>query len=116
MLQQKGYLYRIYPTKQQQQLINQTLGCARFVYNRFLNIRKEAWTNFKTSVTYKQTSKMLTELKCEPDYVWLKAVDSTSLQQALKDLDKGFKNFFAKKAGYTRYKSKHNHCLSYRSQ
>ncbi|WP_405755994.1 helix-turn-helix domain-containing protein, partial [Anaerovibrio slackiae] len=40
MLQQKGYLYRIYPTKQQQQLINQTLGCVRFVYNRFLNIRK----------------------------------------------------------------------------
>ncbi|WP_405758794.1 RNA-guided endonuclease TnpB family protein, partial [Anaerovibrio slackiae] len=116
MLQQKGYLYRIYPTKQQQQLINQTLGCARFVYNRFLNIRKEAWTNSKTSVTYKQTSKMLTELKCEPDYVWLKAVDSTSLQQALKDLDKGFKNFFAQKAGYPRYKSKHNHCLSYRSQ
>ena len=77
MLQQKGYLYRIYPTKQQQQLINQTLGCVRFVYNRFLNIRKEAWTNFKTSVTYKHTSKMLTELKCEPDYVWLKAVDDT---------------------------------------
>ena len=96
MLQQKGYQYRIYPTKQQQQLINQTLGCVRFVYNRFLNIRKEAWTNSKTSVTYKQTSKMLTELKCEPDYVWLKAVDSTSLQQALKDLDKGFKNLFAK--------------------
>ncbi|MCI6097963.1 MAG: helix-turn-helix domain-containing protein, partial [Selenomonadaceae bacterium] len=40
VLQQKGYLYRIYPTKQQQQLINQTLGCVRFVYNRFLNIRK----------------------------------------------------------------------------
>ena len=39
------------PTKQQQQLINQTLGCVRFVYNRFLNIRKEAWTNSKTSVT-----------------------------------------------------------------
>lgn len=116
MLQQKGYQYRIYPTKQQQQLINQTLGCVRFVYNRFLNIRKEAWTNSKTSVTYKQTSKMLTELKCEPDYVWLNVVDSTSLQQALKDLDKGFKNFFAKKAGYPRYKSKHNHCLSYRSQ
>ena len=89
MLQQKGYQYRIYPTKQQQQLINQTLGCARFVYNRFLTIRKEAWTSSKTSVTYNQTSKMLTELKCEPDYVWLNVVDSTSLQQALKDLDKG---------------------------
>lgn len=70
--------------------------------NRFLTIRKEARINSKTSVTYKQTSKMLTELKCDPDYVWLNAADSTSLQQALKDLDKGFKSFFAQKAGYPR--------------
>ncbi|MBR0328122.1 MAG: helix-turn-helix domain-containing protein, partial [Selenomonadaceae bacterium] len=46
-LQQKGYQYRIYPTKQQQQPINRTPGCARFVYNSFLNIRKEAWTDSK---------------------------------------------------------------------
>ena len=116
MLQQKGYKYRIYPNKQQQQLINQTLGCSRFVYNRFLAIRKEAWTNYKTSVTYKQTSNMLTELKRESAYVWLNAVDSNSLQQSLRDLDKAFKNFFAKRAGYPKYKSKHNHNLSYRSQ
>ncbi|MDY3739898.1 MAG: helix-turn-helix domain-containing protein, partial [Selenomonadaceae bacterium] len=36
MLQQKGYKYRIYPNKKQQNIINQTLGCSRFVYNRFL--------------------------------------------------------------------------------
>jgi putative transposase len=59
---------------------------------------------------------MLTELKHDPAYVWLNAVDSTALQQSLKDLDKAFKNFFAKKAGYPKYKSKHNHHLSYRSQ
>ena len=116
MLQQKGYKYRIYPNKKQQNLINQTLGCSRFVYNRFLTVRKESWSDTRTSVTYKQTSSMLTELKHDPAYVWLNAVDSTSLQQSLKDLDKAFKNFFAKKAGYPKYKSKHNHHLSYRSQ
>ena len=116
MLQQKGYKYRIYPNKKQQNIINQTLGCSRFVYNRFLVVRKESWSDTRTSVTYKQTSSMLTELKRDPAYVWLNAVDSTSLQQSLKDLDKAFKNFFAKKAGYPKYKSKHNHHLSYRSQ
>lgn len=116
MLQQKGYKYRIYPNKKQQNLINQTLGCSRFVYNRFLSIRKDAWAKDKTSVTYKNTSSMLTELKRNPEYVWLNAVDSTSLQQSLKDLDKAFTNFFSKKAGYPKYKSKHNHHLSYRSQ
>ena len=116
MLQQKGYKYRIYPNKKQQNVINQTLGCSRFVYNRFLAVRKESWSDTRTSVTYKQTSSMLTELKRDPAYVWLNAVDSTSLQQSLKDLDKAFKNFFAKKAGCPKYKSKHNHHLSYRSQ
>ena len=115
MLQQKGYKYRIYPNKKQQNIINQTLGCSRFVYNRFLTVRKESWSNTRTSVTYKQTSSMLTELKSDPAYVWLNAVDSTSLQQSLKDLDKAFKIFFAKKAGYPKYKSKHNHLLCYRS-
>ena len=71
MLQQKGYKYRIYPKKKQQNIINQTLGCSRFVYNRFLAVRKESWSDTRTSVTYKQTSSMLTELKRDPAYVWL---------------------------------------------
>ena len=97
MLQQKGYKYRIYPNKKQQNIINQTLGCSRFVYNRFLTVRKESWSDTRTSVTYKQTSSMLTELKHDPAYVWLNAVDSTSLQQSLKDLDKAFKIFLLRK-------------------
>ena len=103
MLQQKGYKYRIYPKKKQQNTIYQTLGCSRFVYNRFLAVRKESWSDTRTSVTYKQTSSMLTELKRDPAYVRLNAVDSTSLQQSLKDLDLAFKNFFAKKAGCPKY-------------
>lgn len=50
------------------------------------------------------------------DYPWLKEVDSTSLQQTLKDLDKAFKSFFEKKAKYPRFKSKRKHRQSYRCQ
>lgn len=58
-----GYKYRIYPNKTQQNIINQTLGCARFVYNHFLAVRRDEWKANHKSVTYIQTSSMLTTLK-----------------------------------------------------
>lgn len=31
---QKGIKFRAYPNKEQQNLINQTLGCCRLIYNK----------------------------------------------------------------------------------
>ena len=112
----KSYKFRIYPTKIQVQTIEQTLGCCRFVYNHFLALRMESWKTKKESVTYVQTSKLLTELKNHPDYVWLKAVDSMTLQESLRNLDRGYQNFFAKRAKYPKFKSKHNYRQSYRTR
>ena len=86
---QKGVKFRIYPNREQQNLINQTLGCCRLVYNRGLAMRKEAFEN-GSKIGYSQTSAMLTELKKSDDFAFLKAVDSIALQQSLRDLDRGF--------------------------
>ena len=45
----KGFKFRIYPNAQQQKIINQTLGCARFVYNQFERLPQKGWkcTNFR---------------------------------------------------------------------
>ena len=40
---QKGIKFRIYPNKEQQNLINQTLGCCRLIYNKGLAMRNEAY-------------------------------------------------------------------------
>lgn len=112
----KGYKFRIYPTKQQIQTIEQTFGCCRFVYNYFLALRMEFWKTKKESVTYVQTSKLLTQLKNHPDYVWLKAVDSMALQESLRNLDSSYQNFFNKIARYPKFKSKHNNRQSYRTR
>ena len=60
----KGFKFRIYPNVEQQKIINQTLGCARFVYNHFLAVRQDSWQEKHESVTYVKSSRMLTELKC----------------------------------------------------
>ena len=112
----KGFKFRIYPNVEQQKIINQTLGCVRFVYNHFLAVRRDSWHEKHESVTYVKSSRMLTELKCNPDFVWLKSVDSMALQEALKNLDRAFQNFFKKQSGYPKFKSKHSHNQSYRTR
>lgn len=111
---QKGIKFRIYPNKEQQNLINQTLGCCRLVYNRGLAMREDAYKN-GNKIGYSQTSAMLTDLKRSEDFAFLKIVDSIALQQSLRDLDRGYVNFFQKRASHPTFKSKHNHHQSYRT-
>ena len=77
-------------------------------------MRKEAFENGQ-KIGYSQTSAMLTELKRGEDFAFLKEVDSISLQQSLRDLDRGFTNFFQKRAAHPTFKSKHNRHQSYRT-
>ena len=77
-------------------------------------MRKDSFDNgLKTG--YKETSAMLTGLKKDNEYFFLKDVDSIALQQSLRDLDRAYKNFFNKLAKYPNFKSKHNHNQSYRT-
>ena len=111
---QKGIKFRIYPSREQQNLINQTLGCCRLIYNKGLSLRNEAYEN-GNKIGYSQTSAMLTEMKKCEDFAFLKVVDSIALQQSLRDLDRGFVNFFQKRASHPTFKSKHNRHQSYRT-
>lgn len=110
----KGIKFRAYPDKQQQDLINRTLGCCRLVYNKGLAMRKEAFASGE-KIGYCQTSAMLTALKKQDDFSFLKEVDSIALQQSLRDLDRAFTNFFEKRTAYPRFKCKHDNRYSYRT-
>jgi len=59
---------------------------------------------------------MLTKLKKDEQYKWLKDIDCTSLQNSLQDLDRAYKNFFEKRAKYPRFKLKRVHAQSYRTR
>ena len=103
----RAYKFRFYPTDEQKQILAQTFGCARFVYNRMLKVRTDAWYENQQRIGYHETSSLLTELKKQPEFYWLNDVSSVPLQQSLRHLQTAFANFFAKRNGYPKFKSKH---------
>ena len=116
-----SYKFRLYPNEEQANLIQCTFGCARFVFNHYLAERIEMYKDNGKSLNYFEQNKNLTSLKAQTATAWLKDVDSRALQNALKDLDAAYKNFFRRvkngeKPGFPKFKSKHNHRQSYRSQ
>lgn len=111
-----SYKFRIYPTEAQKGAIDETFDSSRFVYNRFLALKTDAYNAESKSLGYNEMSLMLTTMKADPRYPWLALADATALQQALRDLIRAFDNFFAKRAEYPSFKRRWNGYQSYRSQ
>jgi putative transposase len=105
--QKRAYRYRVYPTDEQKRVLAHTFGCVRFVYNWALRLRKKAYLTEQKSINYGETSALLTQLKQQPDYSWLNEVSCVPPQQALRHLDRAFKNFFEGRAEYPVFKKKH---------
>ncbi|MEH2195890.1 MAG: IS200/IS605 family element RNA-guided endonuclease TnpB [Nostoc sp.] len=118
---QKAFKVTLIPNHNQQVLINKTIGCARFVYNRFLALRQELYTAEQKTLNYNACSQQLTLLKKEIE--WLKEVDKFALQNSLKNLDTAYKNFFTdlkksknkKAVGFPKFKKKHGCKQSYKT-
>ena len=73
-----------------------------------LRLRTDAWFQRQERVGYHETSAILTTLKQEPERAWLNEVSSVPVQQSLRHLQTAFANFFAKRARYPAFKSKHD--------
>ena len=102
----KTYKFRISPTAEQEILLAKHFGCTRYIYNHFLNERKEQYQADKKSDNYYNQAATLTKLKKEEDTKWLKEVNSQTLQFALRSLDTAFLNFFRGNAQFPKFKSR----------
>lgn len=102
----RAYRFRFYPTPEQEQLLRRTVGCCRKVYNLALEARSVAWTAEHRSITYVQTSAMLTQWKKTAEYSYMNEVSCVPLQQALRHLQTAFSNFFKQTGDYPRFKAK----------
>jgi putative transposase len=108
MKHERAYRYRFYPTPDQDAILSRTFGCTRFVYNWALKLRTDAWYDRQERMHYEDTSAALTALKKEAATEWLNEASSVPLQQALRHLDRAFRNFFEGRATYPVFKKKRN--------
>ena len=103
----RAYKYRFYPTNEQVQLLAQTFGCVRFVYNSILRWRRDAYYARKEKIDYTKADARLTEIKKLSEYSWLNNVSSVPLQQTIRHQQIAFKNFFEGRTKYPTFKKKH---------
>ena len=119
---EKRYRFRIYPTRAQEEQIQRNFGCVRFVYNYFLAKRMEKYDAGEGIYGYYDACKDLTALKRTPGYEWLKEADAHSLQNALKNMNFAYLEFYRRvrersgAPGFPKFKSKKESRRSYTSQ
>jgi len=82
------------------------LGAAHWLWNTALEIRCEAYRECGLTLTGNDVSRWLTQWKRTPGHEWLAQVPATCLTQCLRDQDAAFRNFFARRARYPRFKKK----------
>jgi len=104
----KSFKFRIYPNKEQEILLAKHFGACRFVFNHYLNKRKETYLEDEKSLNYYDNANDLTQLKKNDNYIWLKEINSQSLQSSLRNLDTAYGKFFRKQTKFPRFKSKYD--------
>jgi transposase, IS605 orfB family len=104
----RSYKFRLYPNKEQTDLLAKHFGCSRFVYNYFLNQRIEQYRLTGKSDNFYEQCKALTLLKKQGETEWLKEVSAQTLQSSILSLDLAYINFFKKRAKFPKFKSKHS--------
>ena len=97
--------YELNPTNTQKVLIKQTCGCCRKVYNTMLDRKISAYKENGKTISAIELINQLPQLKSE--LIYLQNAPSQSLQQAIRNLDAAYANFFRKGGnGFPKFKKK----------
>ncbi|OZG41672.1 cytosine methyltransferase [Aeromonas sp. A35_P] len=102
----QAFKYELMPTGDQQRDMRRFAGSCRFVFNKALALQKERYEQREKKLGYAGLCKRLTEWRNGPETPWLKDAPTHPLQQAIKDLERAYTNFFAKRADFPRFKKK----------
>ena len=101
-----GVQLRAYPTDEQANQINKTIGCARFVRNDYLSSHIAYFDETRKTLKVTDYKKgRLQELK-NGECSWLKDVDKFALEAAVEHVDDAYKNFFDGRADFPKFASK----------
>ncbi|WP_330301849.1 MULTISPECIES: RNA-guided endonuclease InsQ/TnpB family protein [unclassified Streptomyces] len=100
---QLRYSFRLYPDSDQRAALARAFGCARVVFNDAVRAREDARTAGEAfPAAGKLSKKLITAAKQTASRAWLGEVSSVVLQQALRDAEAAYRNFFASLKGERR--------------
>lgn len=119
----RAFKFRLYPNREQEQKLAQFFGAKRWVFNHFLFENKQRHDRQEKHLSNFDINKEITNLKRQPETVWLKGIDDWCLKNASEDLSIAYSNFFKSISGkrkgpkidFPRFKSKSNK-QSYRTR
>src|SRR4029079_6091542 len=109
----KAYRYEIKPNVKERIACAKHAGTARFTYNWALKQRIDLYEKDKTFTNAIEQHRILNSLKAQ-EFSWMYEVSKCAPQEALRDLDRAFKNFYrglkqGKKVGFPKFKKKGRH-------
>lgn len=102
----QAFQYELRPTGDQQRAMRRFAGACRFVFNQSLALQKARYERGEKKLTYAGLCKELTQWRNSRETPWLKDGPVHPQQQALKDLERAYTNFFEKRAAFPRFKKK----------
>ena len=102
----KSYKIRLYPTKEQEQLMWKHVGSCRFIWNWMLAKQEELYKQGEKHLSAFDMINLLSPMKKQEEYKWLSDVSNNSLATICRDLDKAYKMFFKKTSGFPKFKSR----------
>lgn len=102
----KSYKVRIYPTKQQEELMWKHIGSCRFIWNYMLDKQNALHERGEKHLSAFDMNNILKPLKNDGEHEWLYDVSNTSLQKSCQDLQKAYEKFFRRQGGFPKFKSK----------
>jgi len=102
----QAFKFELRPNGEQDRLMRRFAGACRFVFNKALALQKTNHEAGGKFIGYVAMAKHLTAWRNGPQTPWLKDAPVHPLQHALKDMERAYKNFFAKRAASPKFRKK----------
>jgi putative transposase len=109
MQRQQAFKYELQPNGEREHQMRRFAGSCRFVFNKALALQQERYERGEKKLGYAGLCKLLTEWRNSPETAWLSDAPVHPLQQSLKDLERAYTNFFAKRSDFPRFKKRGQH-------
>jgi len=104
VLRLQAFKFELRPNGEQLRNLRQFAGSCRFVYNKALALNVERYAKKEMRLGYAGWCALLPNWKMEHEF--LSDVPAQALQQALKNLERAYTNFFQKRADFPKFKKK----------